>query len=212
MPSLEALLIFTGAALAMNLSPGPSNLYVMSRSIAQGTLAGAVAAAGLAVGGLVHVVAATIGVAAVLQHVPAAFTALKLVGAAYLVYLGIRHFMAMRRGAPSPQRIAARPRLRIFLESALVEILNPKTALFFLALLPQFVDPAAGPVAPQMLLLGLIVTLSAIPCDLAVAFASGRVAGLIGGSGWLSRAQHAVSGTVLVGLGVMVAFARRPTP
>jgi threonine/homoserine/homoserine lactone efflux protein len=212
MPTLEALLIFTGAALALNLSPGPSNFYVMSRSISQGALAGAVASAGLAAGGLVHVVAATIGVAALLQHVPVAFTVLKLCGAAYLVFLGIRHFMALRQGTARLERAAARPRMRIFLESALVEVLNPKTALFFLALLPQFVDPAAGPVAPQMLLLGLIVTVTAIPCDLAVAFASGKAARLIGGSGWLMRAQHALSGTILVGLGVFVALARRPAP
>lgn len=210
MPGLETLLIFTGAALVMNLSPGPSNFYVMSRSIAQGPLAGAVAAAGLAGGSLFHVVAATVGVAAILQHVPAAFAALKLLGAAYLVYLGIRHFMALRQGRAELTRSAARPHRRIFLESALVEILNPKTALFFLALLPQFVDPSAGPAALQMLVLGLIVTLTAIPCDLAVAFASGRAARAIGGAPWVQQVQHAVSGTILVGLGIFVALARRP--
>lgn len=209
MPGLETVLIFTAAALVMNLSPGPSNFYVMSRSIAQGALAGTVAAGGLAAGSLVHVTAAAVGLSAVFQHAPVAFTALKLLGAAYLIWLGIRHFMALRREAVTLERSLARPRLRIFLESALVEVLNPKTALFFLALLPQFVEPAAGPIGPQMLVLGLIVTLSAIPCDLVVAVAAGRAARFAGSSGWARRAQHAVSGTILIALGGFVAFARR---
>ncbi|MEZ5668564.1 MAG: LysE family translocator [Alphaproteobacteria bacterium] len=209
MPDLQTLIGFTLAALAMNLSPGPSNLYVMSRSIAQGAAAGAVAAGGLAAGSLVHVLAAAFGVSTIFRHAPDAFAVLKFAGAAYLIYLGIRHLLAMRRPVDAAPVVAARTRRRIFRESVTVEVLNPKTALFFLALLPQFVDPAAGPVAPQMLVLGLIVTLSAVPCDLAVAFAAGRAARLLSASALFQRLQQAISGTILIGLGVFVAVARR---
>jgi len=164
MPSAEALLIFTAAAVVMNLAPGPSNLYVLSRSLAQGTRAGLIAAAGLAAGSLGHVAAAALGLSAVFVYSPVAYGLLKLAGAGYLVYLGLTYLLS-----PSPPGIAkakpAKPRRAIFLESALVELLNPKTALFFLAFLPQFADVAAGPLAPQLILLGLIVTLTALPCD-----------------------------------------------
>ena len=210
MPEFETLIVFSIAALVMNLSPGPSNFYVMSRSVAQGPAAGAIAAGGLAAGSMVHVIAAAFGLSAIFLHAPIAFTALKIVGAAYLIYLGIRHLMALRGAPDALSRSTGKPYHRIFRESALVEILNPKTALFFLALLPQFVDPTVGPIAGQMLILGLIVTLSAIPCDLAVALAAGKTARLIARSRAFHRVNHAVSGLTLVGLGIFVALARRP--
>ena len=209
-PETQTLLVFTAAALLMNISPGPSNFYVMARSLAQGPGAGLLAALGLAAGSLVHVGAAALGLSALFVYSPVAYTALKLVGAGYLVYLGLRYWLAkpvlpeqsgVRKPKPVPKLLA---------ESALVEILNPKTALFFLAFLPQFVDPAAGPVAPQVLLLGAIVTVTALPCDLLVAFSSGAAARLLVGSASLQRLQARISGTVLIGLGVFVALAKRP--
>jgi threonine/homoserine/homoserine lactone efflux protein len=179
MPSLETLLLFTAAALVLNISPGPSNFYVMARSLGQGMRAGLLAACGLALGSLVHVAAAALGLSALFVYSPTAFTLLKLAGAAYLVWLGIRH---LRRASGAPTALAAAARKssrRILGESFAVEALNPKTALFFLAFLPQFVDPAAAPVAPQILLLGAIVTVSAMPCDALVAAGAGSLAGLI---------------------------------
>ncbi len=212
MPSLETLLIFTTAALVLNISPGPSNFYVMARSLAQGPKAGLTAAAGLAAGSLVHVAAAALGLSAIFLYSPAAFTVLKLIGAAYLIYLGVRSLMA-RPQSPADLAVAIpKPGRRIFAESAAVEILNPKTALFFLAFLPQFVDVDAGPVAPQILLLGLIVTLTAIPCDAVVAFASGSAAKLLTTRPLYQRLQNWVSGSVLIGLGVFVALSRRSAP
>ncbi len=209
MPSLETLLIFTAAALVMNISPGPSNFYVMARSLAQGAKAGLLAAAGLAAGSLVHVTAAALGLSAIFLYSPAAFTVLKLIGAGYLIYLGIRSLLAKPQ-SPADLAVAARkPGRRIFAESLAVEVLNPKTALFFLAFLPQFVDVGAGPVAPQILLLGLIVTLTAIPCDAVVAFASGSAARLLTSRPVFQRLQNWVSGSVLIGLGVFVALSRR---
>ncbi len=209
MPSTQTLLIFTLAALAMNLSPGPSNLYVMSRSIAQGIAAGLTATAGLATGSLFHVVVTSLGLAVVLRYSPFAFTALKLTGAAYLVYLGVKHFRTRPQPIGDGLAFPKKPLRRIFGESCLVEILNPKTALFFLAFLPQFVAPAAGPVAPQLLLLGGIVTLTAIPCDALVALASGKAASLMRRRPIFLKLQNWVSGSVLVGLGAYVALVRR---
>ena len=201
MPSFEVLLGFTVAALVMNLSPGPSNLYVMARAVSQGAHGGLVAAAGLAVGSLVHVFAAVFGLAVVFQYSPLAYTVFKLAGAGYLIYLGVSYWRAGPASLGEAQRLPVKSLATVFRESVIVEATNPKTALFFLALLPQFVDPAAGPVAPQFLLLGLIVTVSAIPCDVLVAVAAARV------SQWLIRHERAqviqerVSGSILLGLG-----------
>lgn len=210
MPSAETLLVFAAAALVMNLSPGPSNFYVLSRSLAQGAPAGLIAAGGLAAGSLGHVAAAALGLSAVFVYSPLAYTLLKLAGAGYLVYLGLSYFVSPP--PPHPGAVAAappRPRRTIFLESSLVELLNPKTALFFLAFLPQFADVAAGPLAPQLLVLGLIVTATALPCDAMVALLSARAARLLSASPVARRVQAWLAGSILIGLGLYVAFARR---
>lgn len=210
MPTIETLILFTLAAVLMNLSPGPSNLYVMARSISQGPRAGLVAAAGLAAGSLVHVAAATLGVSAIVMASAEAFAVLKWAGAGYLVWLGIQHWRAAGRSFGRPEAAPPRPMTRILRESVLVEILNPKTALFFLALLPQFIDPAAGPVASQSLLLGAIVVVTAVPCDALVAFASGAVARKLVTHPWIARWQERLSGAILIGLGALVAAGERP--
>src|SRR5262249_9822431 len=140
MPSLPHLALFALAALVMNAVPGPSNLYVLSRSLAQGAPAGLLSALGLALGNLFHVALAVAGLAALLRSPPALYDAIRLAGAAYLVYLGIKTLRAPRARltAAHPHR---RPLGRVLLDAALVEMLNPKTALFFLAFLPQFVEP-----------------------------------------------------------------------
>ncbi len=209
MPGVEALLIFTAAALVMNLSPGPSNFYVLSRSIAQGTPAGLVATAGLAAGSLVHVAAAALGLSAIFLYSPVAYGLLKLAGAGYLIYLGITYLTSPRLAPGMLETLTPKPFRKIFWQSSLVEILNPKTALFFLAFLPQFADVAAGPLAPQILLLGIIVTLTGLPCDAAVAALSGRAARFLSASPPIQRILNWVSGSILIGLGAFVAFSRR---
>ena len=203
MPSLEVLIAFTAAAVVMNLSPGPSNLYVMARAIAQGVPGGLAAAAGLAVGSLVHVVAAVLGLAAIFEYSPLAYTVFKVAGAGYLVYLGIAYW----RHSPEQsvqEAVPRKPLWRVFRESVLVEASNPKTALFFLALLPQFVDPAAGPVAPQFLLLGLIVTVSAIPCDVLVAGSAAKVSRWLLQNDKAQQLQERVSGVILIAMGAVI--------
>jgi len=214
MPPLNDLLIFTVAALLMNLSPGPANFYIMARTMAQGIPAGLAAVAGLAVGGLLHVIAAVLGLSALFVYSPLAFTLLKLLGASYLIYIGLGYFgLRLRNRATTKDEEAEQEELaplatkRIFLQSVIIEASNPKTALFFLALLPQFVVPEAGPAAPQFLILGLIVTLSAIPCDLFVTFFSDRAASLIRGNQKFRDGLEKFSGSVLITLGVYVLFA-----
>ena len=206
MPSTEVLIAFTAAALLMNISPGPSNLYVMARAIAQGAKGGMVAAMGLAVGSMVHVVAAVLGLSAIFNHSPTLYTLIKLAGAAYLIYLGISYWKSKTAGASKNiQPAREKPLSSVFRESIIVEVTNPKTALFFIALLPQFVAAESGPVSQQLLILGIIVTLSALPCDILVAVSSSKV------SNWLVRHERAqqiqerVSGAILFGMGAYIA-------
>ena len=217
MPPLSDLLLFTSAAFIMNLSPGPSNFYVMARTIAQGVPAGLAAVAGLAVGSLLHVLAAVLGLSVLFTYSPLAYTILKVAGASYLIYLGLGYFGLRLRGNSEShiddlneseqggmEESAVR---KIFVQSVIIEASNPKTALFFLALLPQFIAPEAGPAAPQFLLLGLIVTLSAIPCDLFVTFFADRAAALIRGNDKFREGLNRVSGTILITLGGYVLLA-----
>jgi threonine/homoserine/homoserine lactone efflux protein len=202
MPSIDVLIAFTAASLLLNISPGPSNLYVMARSISLGTKGGMVAAAGLAAGSLVHVVATVLGLSVVFSHAPLLYTLIKLAGAIYLIYLGISHWKSVDLGASATHGPAnAKPLSVVFRESVIVEVTNPKTVLFFVAFLPQFVMPESGPVAQQLLILGTIVTLSGLPCDLLVALFSSKV------SDWLASHQRRqlilqrVSGSILFAMG-----------
>ena len=205
MPSVEVLIAFTAAALLMNISPGPSNLYVMARAIAQGMQGGIVAAMGLAVGSLVHVVATALGLSAIFSHSPTLYMIIKVMGAAYLIYLGITHWRS--KGADGDTQVGRtkkKPLLSVFQQSVIVEVTNPKTALFFIALLPQFVVPEAGPVSHQLLILGIIVTISALPCDILVAVSSSKI------SNWLLRNERAqqiqdrISGSILFAMGAYI--------
>ncbi|MDJ0778054.1 MAG: LysE family translocator [Gammaproteobacteria bacterium] len=201
MPPIEVLLAFTAAAVVMNLSPGPSNFYVMARSIAQGVEGGAVAALGLASGVLLHVLAAVLGLSAVFAHSPMLYSLIKLAGAVYLIYLGIGYWRAPAAIAEVTSPTSGKPLGRIFRESVLVEVTNPKTALFFIALLPQFVVADAGPVAMQLLVLGLIVALSALPCDLLVAVGASRLSRWLASHAGAQRWQSRLCGTMLIAIG-----------
>ncbi|NKB34790.1 MAG: LysE family translocator [Pseudomonadales bacterium] len=207
MPPIETLVAFTIAAFIMNLSPGPSNLYVIARTVSQGVNGGLSAVAGLAVGSLIHVVAAVLGLSVLFEYSPLAYATLKICGAAYLIYLGINYFLAEQSTEPVDAVSAKQTYGKIFRESVTVEVTNPKTALFFLALLPQFVVPEAGPAAPQFLILGLIVTLSAIPCDLFVTFFASRATQWMRENDSARKLQDRIAGTILTGLGSYILFA-----
>lgn len=210
MPSIEILLAFTVTSILMSLSPGPSNLYVMARSIAQGVQGGLVAAAGLGVGSLIHVTAAVLGLSVLFSHSPMLYTLVKLVGALYLIYLGISYWRSQSEAGsednPVPvKKTKSMPLKRVFIQSIIVEVTNPKTALFFIALLPQFVVPESGPVALQLFILGMIATFTALPCDILVAVSSSKVARWLLQHKNAQRIQDKVSGSILLGMGSFIA-------
>ena len=208
MPSLELMLSFAVATALFAYFPGPALLYTAAQTLARGRRAGYMAALGIHVGGYVHVGAATLGLSAVFRHVPEAYLALKLAGAAYLIYLGLGILFRKSEKTALPS-FAAKSARRAFVESVTVEILNPKVALFFLAFLPQFVDPAAAlPIWGQFLVLGLIVNLTFSSADvMCVALASAVVA-RARQTGLAQRLFRYVAGSLLVGLGARLALAR----
>ena len=203
--SPSSLLLFVTGAIILLVIPGPAVLYVVSRSIGHGRPAGLVSAMGITVGTLFHVAAATLGLSALLASSALAFQFVKYIGAAYLIYLGIR---VLRGGGVDAQHaIADQRRLRsVFGQGVLVNLLNPKTALFFLAFLPQFVDPARGHATLQILQLGVLFALMGWLSDSAWALLAGTLAGRLRGSARLRRVQCNVSGGALIALGLASAF------
>jgi threonine/homoserine/homoserine lactone efflux protein len=201
----SSLLLFVTGAIILLVIPGPAVLYVVSRSIGHGRPAGLVSAMGITVGTLFHVAAAALGLTALLASSALAFQFVKYIGAAYLIYLGVG---VLRSGGMDVQHaIADQRRLRsIFGQGVLVNLLNPKTALFFLAFLPQFVDPTRGHATLQILQLGVLFALMGWLSDSAWALLAGTVAGRLRGSARLRRAQRNVSGGALIALGLASAF------
>ena len=214
MPDLTQLAVFFAAALMLAITPGPGIFYVAARTLAGGRAEGIASSFGTGLGGLVHVLAGSLGVSAVVLASAQLFTVLKLVGAAYLVWLGIRTIQAARRDSSATLSGAtasppAGPR-RAFGDGVVVEALNPKTAAFFLAFIPQFVDPAAGSVAAQFLVLGFVsVTLNTL-ADIVVAFmASGLHKGAAARPTLIRRLRE-ITGGGMIALGVGLAVAKRP--
>ena len=194
-----------GGAMLLLLVPGPAVLYIASRSIGLGRAAGLVSAMGIAVGTLVHVAAATLGLSALLVSSASAFTFVKYAGAAYLIYLGVRTLRREDATTLDPSR-EQRSLRSIFGQGVLVNLLNPKTALFFLAFLPQFVDPARGHATLQIFELGVLFALMGWMSDSVWALVSGTFAEYIRGNVRLRSTQRKVSGGALIALGLASAF------
>jgi threonine/homoserine/homoserine lactone efflux protein len=172
-PSLPTLALFAASTFVLLAVPGPSVLYVVARTVEQGRTAGLVSVLGLETGALVHVAAAAAGLSALVASSPTAFAVLRYGGAAYLLWLGVRTLRRNRSGAPSELPPASHTRL--FRDGVMVDLLNPKTALFFLAFLPGFVHAGDGPVALQVTVLGLVFVALAALTDGAYALAAARV-------------------------------------
>ncbi|GMG81044.1 LysE family translocator [Paralimibaculum aggregatum] len=203
----DLFLAFLAAALVFAFMPGPALLYCAAQTVARGRRAGLMAALGLGLGGMVHVLAATLGLSAIFRLVPEAYLALKLVGAAYLLWLGWQMIRGERGPSEAP-RPAPTPR-RAFLESVTVEVLNPKTALFFVALLPQFTDPGlAAPVWLQFLLLGTICNLLFSTADLLCVAFAGEVVSRMKRAARAERIGRLLGGTMLGALGLKLALER----
>ncbi|HSB73673.1 MAG TPA: LysE family translocator [Candidatus Methylomirabilis sp.] len=210
MPDLAHLPLFLLASLVLLLTPGPAVLYIIARSLNHGRVAGLVSVLSIEVGNLMHVLAATLGLSVLLLSSALAFTVVKYLGAAYLITLGLRTLLA--RDAEEPAARLQRHSLRrIFAQGVLVATLNPKTALFFVAFLPQFVDPARGAVGLQLLALGSLFVMLAIVTDSLYALLAGTAGQWLQGKQFL-RAQRYVTGTIYLGLGVTAALvdARKP--
>jgi threonine/homoserine/homoserine lactone efflux protein len=214
MAAWDVLLAFLLATAVFAYMPGPGVLYTAARTLAGGRRAGYFAAIGIHVGGYAHVLAATLGLAAVLDLVPELYIAMKLAGALYLIWLGIG-LVRNRGAAVSPERVSEATRSlgssawRSFLQSVAVEALNPKTALFFLAFLPQFADPAGSlPVWAQMLALGVFVNLAFSSADLIAVVLASAVAARFQRSARTLVWARRLGGTILIGLGLRLAAER----
>jgi threonine/homoserine/homoserine lactone efflux protein len=206
MPDTATLAVFAVAAVTLLVIPGPAVLYIVSRSVGQGRAAGLASVCGIHVGSLLHVAAAALGLSALLVSSALAYDTVRYLGAAYLVWLGVQRLLA--RDQDAGHAGAARQRLgRVFAQGVVVNVLNPKTALFFFAFLPQFVDAAGGSVPLQVAVLGATFVGIGLVTDSAYALLASTGAGLLRGRRQVARASRLVSGGVLVGLGVTTALA-----
>lgn len=203
--STSTLALFIPAAVALILTPGPVVLYIVTRSVDQGRKAGLVSVLGSEIGNLCHVLAAALGLSAILLSSTLAFDIVKYLGAAYLIFLGIRKLRSSDEIGEQSAKHA--PLSRIFVEGIVVAILNPKTALFFFAFLPQFVDSSKGAVSLQILLLGAIMVTIAIISDTFYALTAGTAGRWLRGNLRFLRFQRYVTGSVYIGLGVTAALA-----
>lgn len=202
------LAVFVAAGLALNLTPGPDMLYVLANGLGQGPRAGAVSALGVGGGCLVHTAAAALGLSVVLASSPLAFDAVRYLGAAYLGWLGLR----VIRGPASREAVRSAPRARlsaVFWRGMATNVLNPKVALFFLAFLPQFVQPEKGSTALQIVFLGLIFNFTGTGVNIGVGVFSGELGRrLLQGAG-LSRTMTWLSGLVFLGLAARLVISGR---
>jgi threonine/homoserine/homoserine lactone efflux protein len=203
-PDSASLGLFAVAALALLAIPGPAVLYIVVQSAEQGRRAGLASVAGIHLGTLVHVAAAVLGLSALIVTSAVAFSVVKYAGAAYLVYLGVRKLL--ERDSPAAVEQRREPLRRAFMRGVVVNVLNPKTALFFLAFLPQFVDADGGGVWSQALVLGLVFVGLGLVTDSLYALAAGTVGSLIRRK---RRALRYGSGVVYIGLGATAALAKR---
>jgi threonine/homoserine/homoserine lactone efflux protein len=210
MPDATTFALFAAACLAFLVIPGPSVFYIVTRSLVQGRRAGVTSMLGVQAGGLVHVVAAALGVSALIASSAAAFTVVKYAGAAYLVFLGVRKLLGRDHEALEDVPRGSASTANLFTHGVIVNVLNPKTALFFLAFLPQFVDPSAGPVAPQMLVLGTMLVSIGVLSDGSYALLAAGAGNKLRSAVATRRKLERVSGGVFVGLGVVAALAGEP--
>jgi threonine/homoserine/homoserine lactone efflux protein len=205
LPDPASLGVFLLAALVLLLTPGPAVLYIVARSVDQGRRAGLVSALGIHAGTLVHIAAAAAGLSALVVASATAFAVVKYLGAAYLVYLGVRRLLERGPG-PGMPTAAPEPLSRIFLQGVVVNVLNPKTALFFLAFLPQFVDVGRGAVAAQIVALGLLFVAIALVSDGLYAVSAGTARTWLRRSPRFLAGERYIAGSVYIGLGLAAAL------
>ncbi|QPC87743.1 LysE family translocator [Mesorhizobium sp. NBSH29] len=209
MPTFEVLLAFAITTWVFAFIPGPAMLYAAARTMAGGRKAGFMAVLGIHIGAYVHIVAAAAGLSVLFHAVPMAYTVVKLAGAIYLIWLGICLFRTQSANADDLSTPPARSARKAFMESIAVEVLNPKTAIFFLAFLPQFVDATASlPVWAQLAILGTAVNAIFTFADVLCVLLAGLIIKKVKRSSGVQKLVQGIGGTILVGLGVHVALQR----
>ena len=208
MPSASTLGVFVTATFLFLLIPGPAVMYIVTRGVTQGRRAGLVSVAGIHAGTLVHVAGAVLGLSAVLATSAAAFTVVKLAGAGYLFYLGVRALVT-RVADDAELRLAPRSNRRLFVDGAVVNLLNPKTAVFFLAFVPQFVRPGAGDATTQLLVISTVYVAMGLVTDGGWAVASGWIGTRLRHRGDVTRRAQRASGVVYIALGAVTAVTGR---
>ncbi|MFJ7647152.1 LysE family translocator [Lysinibacillus sp. NPDC097279] len=200
--------LFVVAAITLLIIPGPAVIYIMARSIDQGKKAGLISVLGVSLGGSIHVVAGAIGVSAILMTSATAFHIVKYIGAAYLIYLGYKALTSATEHMPIETPKSAHKQLvKIFYQSAIIEVMNPKTALFFLAFFPQFISPSAGSVTEQFLLLGTLFILLGLMSDGLYAVLATTIRNWLLKRNVNSKLQNRITGYLYIVLGVFSSFA-----
>lgn len=208
MASIEVLFALVLATLVFAYIPGPAVLYIAAQTMSRGRKAGLMAVLGVHLADYVHVLAAAFGLSAIFRHVPELYLAMKLLGAAYLIWLGISFF---RRVAPVQPTAEVSPRtpMRALADSLAVELLNPKTTIFFVSFLPQFVDPSASlPLWAQFLVLGVVVNLLFTSSSILTVLTASYMQAKVAANGRAQRVIRAIGGTILIGLGARIALDR----
>jgi len=209
MISVNDFLIFAIASLVLNITPGNDMLYVATRSTSQGIKAGIVSALGITGGCIVHLLAAVVGLSAIIANSAVAFDIIKYVGAAYLVYLGIRSILGKENKFSVTENVEKKSLSKLFWQGVLTNVLNPKVALFFLAFLPQFIHPEKGNASMQILLLGLWFNFSGTVVNCIVALLFGKLGNWLADKQAFIKWQNKVTGLLLIGLGIKVALSSR---
>jgi threonine/homoserine/homoserine lactone efflux protein len=208
MPPLHSILIFMAAGLALNITPGPDMLYVAARATSEGRAAGICSAFGIGAGTLVHITLVAAGLAALLAAVPTAYLIVQIAGGAYLIWLGVRALMRRADDTqiekPAPARLSV-----VFRQGVITNVLNPKVALFFVAFLPQFIDPSRGSAAFQAAALGLLFDVQGTLVNLIVAIAASGAAQRVAHSHRAQRILARTTGVIFIGLGLRLALGGR---
>ena len=206
---LQNYLLFVSASIILCIVPGPDMIYLLTRTIAQGKKAGVAAALGINIGGYFHLTAAILGISAIIATSSLAFTFLKWCGAAYLIYIGIQAILSTSILNIGQDHDSSTPLKTIFWQGFLSDALNPKVAIFFISLLPQFIQPEAGNSLNQLLILGLTVNIVALPINLIIVWFSHTVSKQIRESNRVSKALNNTMGVVFIGLGIRLASEQR---
>ncbi|WP_163337375.1 LysE family translocator [Desulfopila sp. IMCC35008] len=205
---LDVVILFFTTSILLALAPGPDNLFVLAQSAQHGSRAGLVVTAGLCTGVIVHTAAVSFGVAAIFQSSIVAFTVLKYIGAAYLLYLAWMSFKAGGE-AGSSSKVNRLSMGQLYRRGVIMNVTNPKVSIFFLAFLPQFVDPANGPIIPQMLALGLIFIVSAVLIFGAISMLAGTFGEILAKSEKASKVLNCLAGTVFATLALKLVMSQR---